>query len=156
MGDNTLDTSINSFFSTQWFYVPVDIFHVKVFLFVGSLMEMGLSVKSGLEPFNLPDYDDIVKFVRGHVEANIQNDDGSNNGDAFGDGGIAFIRLNKMELGNLDDVLLLMHESLHVASAILDYVGIEEGKNKECLCYTHEYVLRKLMSQMEEKGKKGK
>lgn len=156
MEDNSQEVSGKLEIQDKWFYVPVDIFHVKVFLFVGSLMEMGLSVKSGLEQFNLPDYDEIVKFVRGHVEANLQNDDGSNNGDAFGDGGIAFIRLNKMEVGNIDDVLLLVHESLHVASAILDYVGIEEGKNKECLCYTHEYVLSRLMSQMWDEGKKGK
>jgi hypothetical protein len=136
----------------KWFYVPVDLFHMKVFCYVGNLMEMGLSVKQGLEEFKLPDYEEIVKYVRNHVEANLHEDDGSNDGDAFGDKGIAFIRVNKMDVGDLNDMLLLTHESLHVAKGIMDYVGIEEGDNIECLCYTQEYILRNLISKMSEVG----
>ena len=130
----------------RWFMVDVAIFNSRVFCFVGTRKSMRDTAYAGISALGQVDAADRAKFVEEYAERN--GPEFFETGDTFGEGGNAYIRISKMYVGALDDILVLSHECLHSAIGILRNAGIEEGGEQEVLCYTHQYILGEFMKQM--------
>lgn len=141
---DTKETSLT--IKDKWFFVDVPIFNSRVFCFVGSREKMKETAYAGIASFNQEDGAECTKFVEDYVDRN--GPEYNETGDSFGKYGNCYIRISTMYVGALHDMLVLNHECLHVANAILQEIGLEDGQNKEGLCYTHQFIFGELMKQM--------
>lgn len=128
----------------QWFFLDVEIFHSRVFVFVGTRKDMAKTAEATIrDKFHQHDAKKLANFVRHKFEGRWGQH--CTNGDSFGFLGNVFIRLDSMTTGNIFDILIFNHECLHAANQILRYIELREDDNIEGLCYTHEYIFGKLM-----------
>lgn len=134
----------------EWFFVDIPLFHSRVFCFVGSRGRMLETAKEGIAKSGEEDWGCVAQYVENWIYEHGKGD-GHTNGDSFGLEGTGIIRIKEMEIGTLPHMLVLNHESLHCALAIMDWVGVVEGSARECLCYTHEYIFGQLMEKMRER-----
>lgn len=130
----------------QWFFMDVPIFCSRVFCFVGTREKMKETAYAWIAGYGQEDAADCAKCVEEYVDRN--GPENCETGDAFGQNGTMYIRLNTMYLGALQDVLVLNHECLHAANAILCNIGLEDGPDIEGLCYTHQFIFGELMKEM--------
>lgn len=138
----TQDLSIKD----QWFFVGIPIFHSRVFCFVGSRKKMMESAYAGIANFGLEDGADCSRYVEEYFFK--KGTDTQPIGEFFCREGTSYIRIDRMYVGALEDMLVLNHECLHVANAILTWIRLNEEANIEGLCYTHEFIFGEIMKQM--------
>ena len=139
----------------SWHRLNVDIYHTKVFVFIGQRFEMVETVQSYLEKAMMEDGvregDPKLKLAI-KVENFLLNlwngrmdDDGTDGDSILYDGVGFFIRVSKFEKGNFKHLLTLSHECLHIAAQTLKVVGVRDEESYEALCYLHEYIFGELV-----------
>lgn len=133
-------------FKDTWFFLDVPIFHSRVFLYVGDDNGMMRTAESYIAELGHDDARMLGEYVKGELQKRT-DEDYDTDGLSFGFNGNAFIRVSRLRTGNLDDLLLLNHECLHAANAILRHIELREDSNIEGLCYTHEYIVGGFLKQ---------
>ena len=135
----------------EWFSCRLDVWNYDVFLFIGKPREMLDSLsnpKGGKEPpLTIPER----IFLSDYLKKQKELDTPPHNGDAFGQPNFAFIRLDDYRMGDSEDQLILIHEALHIANAVVHDIGISGDYNAECLAYTQECLLRQLQAKILER-----
>ena len=135
----------------EWFSCRLDVWNYDVHMFIGTPNEMRDSLsnpKGGKEPpLTIPER----IFLSDYLKKQKELDTPPHNGDAFGQPNFAFIRLDDYRMGDSEDQLILIHEALHIANAVVHDIGISGDYNAECLAYTQECLLRQLQAQMLER-----
>ena len=139
----------------SWHRLNVDIYHAKVFVFIGHRLDMVDSVQSYLKKSMI---EDGVKEgdPRFKLAIKVENfllnlwdgrmdDDGTDGDSILYDGVGFFVRVSEFDKGNFKHLLTLNHECLHVAAKTLEQVGVRDEVGYEALCYLHEYIFGKLV-----------
>ncbi|MBQ3807801.1 MAG: hypothetical protein II840_07580 [Kiritimatiellae bacterium] len=126
-----------------WFKCDVKLWHSTCYLFVGTMDMLHASLTGAKKVSPPPKMDEAAlefakKCVSNHLDARTD-------GDAFGDGTYAFIRLSNLCIGELGDMATLVHECLHAAAGILGAVGVKEVNGEEALAYTQEFLFKHFM-----------
>ena len=137
-----------------WGLVRCELWHSNVLFCIGSRLDMKENALEMIHKVSNGLSDEWQNRACSYV-CNWINDHGlesDTDGDAFGFDGTGFIRMDNFTLGKLDDIVVLSHECLHVANAILRYVGLREDDNIEGLCYTHEYIFSNILKQLMNAG----
>lgn len=135
----------------EWFSCRLDVWNYDVFLFIGTPKEMLDSLsnpKGGKElPLTIPER----RFLSDYLQNQRELDTPPHRGDAFGQPNFAFIRLDDYRMGDSEDQLILIHQALHIANAIVHDIGISGDYNAECVAYTQECILRQLQAKITER-----
>ncbi len=110
-----------------------------VFVFVGTVTEMRYSLEQ-------PPMTDIQRKNAAHY-LDYKKDEPSamHRGDTFYMEGCGCIRLDDFRMGNIEDILTLSHQSLHLANAMVRGIGALDD-HAETLAFTQESIMRKALN----------
>ena len=128
-----------------WFKCDVELWHSTCYLFVGPMDLMCASL-AGMKGTNPPPEMDkeMLEFAKKWVG---DHSDLYDDGYTFGYNTSSFIRLPNLCVGELSDLVILVHECLHAAAGILGAVGVKEVDGEEALAYTQKFLFTNLMEQ---------
>lgn len=128
----------------EWFAFPIDIWNFIVYVFVGTATEMRYSLS---QP---PMTESQRKSAALYLDKKIQTPSEMHRGDTFYMERCGCIRIDDFRIGNIEDILALSHQSLHLANAIVQIVGALDDC-AETLAFTHESILRKSLHALVDK-----
>ena len=134
----------------RWYDFSNSIYPVKVLMFIGGRRDMCDTAMTGLTSMDNPMSEKSAKSLSDIMRERFYDERPESDGEALSvyndSGNKAFVvRLDGFE-GTLYDTALLAHECLHVALAIIDHCGVKEDPPYEALCYLHEAIYRKFLT----------